>query len=58
MKNPRRNTIRREERQKSAALRQAAREERSDIQQLALLITNGFGHCKEAVRLRARLASV
>jgi hypothetical protein len=41
----------REQRRAEAAERQAARDARSDQQQLHLLINNGHGHCKEATRL-------
>lgn len=47
---------RRAERQQSAIERQAAREARGDAAQLAMLEKNGHGNCREANRLRAKLA--
>ncbi len=46
---------RREERQREAQERQAAREKLGDAGQLAKLEKAGHGHCKEAERLRKRL---
>lgn len=45
-------TIRRDEQAKA---RLAARNSRTDEQQLRLLIDRGAGHCEEANRLRARI---
>ena len=44
-------TNKRDERKQKAAARQAERDSRSDAEQLAKLIENGHGHCKEAERL-------
>lgn len=41
----------REQRRVEAAERQAARDTRSNEQQLHRLINNGHGHCKEAIYL-------
>ena len=39
-----------------AELRQSDRDTRSDEQQIALLVSHGFGSCKEVRRLRKRIA--
>lgn len=43
-------------RRKEALERQAEREVRGDMGQVAKLEREGHGHCKEAERLRARIA--
>ena len=47
---------RRVERRREAAERAAARAERGDVGQLTKLEREGYGHTKEAKRLRARIA--
>ncbi len=47
----RRGRVAREVRQLAAKERQAARDQRTDEQQLKKLIFSGHGHCKEAQRL-------
>lgn len=49
----RRKRIRREE----AAERQSARDNRTDADQLAKLEAAGYGHCKEAKKLREKLTT-
>lgn len=44
---PKRIDTRRDE----AKVRQEARDKRTNAQQLALLVSKGMGHCKEAQRL-------
>jgi hypothetical protein len=48
-------TIRRDE---EARIRLAARNSRSDGEQLKLLEARGAGHCKEAMKIRARIAGL
>lgn len=45
------------ERREGAELRQSARDTRSDEQQILLLISQGYGSCKEVGRLRKRIAN-
>ena len=47
----------RERRQQEAAARQAARDARTDAQQLDRLVKAGHGECKEAERLEKRIAA-
>ena len=47
----------REERRKRALERHAARAERGDWEQLVRLEAQGHEHCKEAARLRERIAA-
>lgn len=46
-----------DKRRAEAKLRAEARAKRTDAQQLAKLISNGHGHCKEAERLRKKQAA-
>lgn len=46
---------RREQRKREAAARQAERDKRGDKAQLDKLIKLGYGHCKEAKRLEAKI---
>ena len=47
----RRGRAAKEQRQREAKERQAARDKRSDEAQLEKLIANGHGHCREATRI-------
>lgn len=49
---------RRQERQAEAEERRRAREKRGDAGQLSKLERSGHGHCREADRLREKLARV
>ncbi len=44
------------DRRREAAERQAERDARGDAWQLVLLVRAGFGDCREAKRLRKRIA--
>lgn len=53
----RRNLVDRvKDRKEKADERKAAREKRSDEQQLMLLIKRGHSHCKESMKLAAKVA--